>query len=323
MRVGQNPIKSVESVAPPSPVTVVVISYIPFLRGYYAQGLDILNLCLDSLLANTDGDYDLLVFDNGSCKDVRDYLLAEQGKNNIQFLLLSEHNIGKPAAWNFALAASPGKYIAYADSDVIFYPGWLSASLKTLKDFPKAGMVTAMPILTPNKFSTATSKWAMKQRGLKVEKGHLLPWEDFWRHARSLGDSEEKARSFYYDNKIIRIDIKARRYFAGAAHFQFTAPKAALLNVLPIPAERPMGQVRLLDQAMDDAGYLRLCTDRWYVQHLGNQMPQPSDLVASLNVERADRKQNGRRSGIWGWPPLRKFLQWLYGWSFDRLHRSE
>jgi glycosyltransferase involved in cell wall biosynthesis len=275
------------------------------------------------LRANTDGDYDLLVFDNGSCNAVRDYLLVEQGKDHIQFLLLSERNMGKPAAWNFALAASPGKYIAYADSDVIFYPGWLPASLTALKDFPKAGMVTAMPILTPPKFSSATRKWAKKQRGLKVEKGHLIAWEDFWRHARSLGDSEEKARRFYSDNEIISIGIKGRRYFVGAAHFQFTAPKAALLEVLPISAERPMGQVRLLDQAMDDVGYLRLCTEDWHVQHLGNQMPQSSDLVAPLTIEPADRKIPKRRRGIWGWSPLRKILQWLYGWSFDRLHRSE
>jgi hypothetical protein len=92
MRVGQNPIKTVESVAPPAPVTVVVISYIPYLRGYYQHSLDVLKLCLTSLHANTDGEFDLMVFDNGSCAEVREFLLAEQASKRIQYLTLSERN---------------------------------------------------------------------------------------------------------------------------------------------------------------------------------------------------------------------------------------
>ncbi len=323
MRVGQNPIKAVESIKPPACVTVVIISYTPFLTGYYEHSLDIFKLCLDSLFANTEEDYDLLVFDNGSCAEVRDYLLKDQQQGRIQYLLMSDRNLGKPAAWNIALAAAPGEFVAYSDSDVIFYSGWLTASLKALKDFPQAGMITAMPILTPEKYSKQTIGWAKRQRGLQMERGQLLTWQDFWRHARSLGDSEEKARQFYETNPAVRINVKGKHYFAGAAHFQFMASKSALMKVLPIPAERPMGRVRLLDDAMDKAGYLRLCTEHWFVQHLGNQMPQPSDLLAPVNTRLKVREKQTRRSGFWRFAPIRKFLQWLYGWSFDRLHRSE
>lgn len=320
MRVGQNPIKSVEKIDPPAPVTVVVISSIPFLSGYYAESLDVLKLCLESLHAHTVGKYDLLVFDNGSCAEVREYLLGEQAKKHIDFLLLSERNIGKPAAWNAAFAAAPGEFVAYADSDVYFHPGWLTASLEVLKTFPRAGMVTAMPMLIPEKYSTATISWAKRQRGVKMERGELLPWQDFWRHARSLGDSEKEARRFYAKNRAIRITHKGKRYFAGAAHFQFTARKSALQAILPIPAERPMGRVRLLDEAMNAAGYLRLCTENWYVQHLGNVIPQDSEFNASAKVR--GNKKRMKKGGIWRWAPIRALLQRIYGWSFDRLHRG-
>jgi len=36
--------------------------------------LDVLRLCLGSLLANTPRPFDLLVFDNGSCEPVVEYL---------------------------------------------------------------------------------------------------------------------------------------------------------------------------------------------------------------------------------------------------------
>lgn len=317
MRVGQNPIKSVEKIDPPAPVTVVVISSIPFLSGYYAESLEVLKLCLESLHAHTVGKYDLLVFDNGSCFEVREYLLEEQSAKRIDFLLLSERNIGKPGAWNAAFAAAPGDFVAYADSDVYFYPDWLAASIETLKAFPKAGVVTAMPMLIPEKNSTATISWAKLQSGVKVERGQLLPWEDFWRHARSLGDSEQQARRFYVENRAIRITHKGKRYFAGAAHFQFTARKSALQAVLPIPAERPMGRVRLLDEAMNVAGYLRLCTENWYVQHLGNVVPEDLEF-ATL----AKAKKRAGKGGIWRWAPIRALLQRIYGWSFDHLHRG-
>jgi hypothetical protein len=253
---------------------------------------------------------------------VRDYLLGEQVAGTIQYLTLSERNLGKPAAWNFAFAAAPGEFVAYADSDVYFYKGWLAASLDAFKVFPRAGMVTAMPILTPEKYSTATVKWAKKQRGAKLERGELLPWEDFWRHARSLGDSEETARRFYAENPAVRLGYKGKRYYAGATHFQFTARKSVLQEVLPIPADRPMGRVRLLDEAINTKGYLRLSTQEWYVQHLGNQMPVPADFVHSSSLEIFSKKRPAS-AGIWRWAPLRKLLQWLNGWSFERLYRGQ
>jgi hypothetical protein len=311
MRVGQNPIKSVESIAPPAPVTVVIITYIPFLSGYYAQSLEILKRCLGSLAANSDGDYDLMLFDNGSCAEVREYLLAEQAAGRIQYLSLSERNLGKAGAWNIALAAAPGEVVVYADSDVLFLPGWLPAHLAALDAFPQAGMVTGMPLLTPQEFSTATIDWAGKARGVQVERGALIPWEDFWRHARSLGDDEPTARAFYAANEAVRITKGKVTCFAGAGHFQFAAPKAVLDAVLPIPAERPMGRVRLLDELVNAAGYLRLSLPAWTVQHMGNTLPE--DAPASSKPARRPRRL---------WPPYRKLLQWLYGRIFNILHRG-
>ncbi len=322
MRVGQNPIKAIERIAPPAPVTAVVISYIPFLSGYYTHSLELLKLCLTSLRKTISDDVDLMILDNGSCGEVRDYLLRAQVAGLIQYLILSERNLGKPAAWNLAFAAAPGEFVAYADSDVYFYKGWLAASLYALKTLPQIGMVTAMPILTPQKYSTATIKWAKRQRGVKVKRGQLLPWDDFWRHARSLGDREETARHFYTENPAVQLNYKGQRYYAGAAHFQFVTRKCILQEVLPVPADRPMGRVRLLDEAINAKGYLRLSTEEWYVQHLGNQMPTQADLVHASSLKIPTSKKQSVGAGIWRWAPLRKFLQWLNGWSFDRLHRG-
>ena len=204
MRYGQNPIKAVESIDPPAPVTVVIISYIPFLSGYYEKSLDVLKYCLASLREQEEGDFDLLIFDNASCQEVRDFLQTEQEEGRIQLLLRSERNLGKAGAWNIALAAAPGDYIIYADSDVRFYPGWLRAHLDVLEAHPQVGMLTGMPLLSPQKYSQSTLAWARSEKNASIQDGELIPWEDFWRHARVLGDTEQKARDFYQSNPASR-----------------------------------------------------------------------------------------------------------------------
>ena len=160
MRVGQNPAKSIDQVAKPADITVAIVTYIPYLGGYYAESLEVLKACLESLWQHTDLPYDLLVFDNASCPEVRAFLADAQQRGKIQFLLSSDRNIGKGGAWNLIFGGAPGRIIAYADSDIYFYPGWLSAQVQVLESIPEAGMVTGMPLWSPLEFSTSTIQWA-------------------------------------------------------------------------------------------------------------------------------------------------------------------
>jgi glycosyltransferase involved in cell wall biosynthesis len=319
MRVGQNPAKSIDQVTEPARVTAAVISYIPFLGGYYAQGLDILELCLTSLRQHADMAFDLMVFDNASCIEVRRFLHSEQEQGHIQYLILSDRNVGKGGAWNTIFGAAPGEYIAYADSDVYFFPDWLSPQVEVLETFPQAGMVTGMPILTPIQYSTATVDWAGEQKDVQLEHGQLIAWEDFWRHASTLGGDEGQARAFYEENDAYAVVRGDEKYFIGSSHFQFVARKSALQQILPIPFTRPMGQVRRLDEIINEKGYLRLATEKWYVRHLGNTLPeditdQPQDFGPAM------RKQPSRK-GLSELKPVQKFLQWVHNWSFDILYR--
>src|SRR5574338_600925 len=160
MRIGQNPAKYVKEVAKPARITVAVLNYIPFLSGFYADALEVLKVCLESIRASADLPCDLLVFDNGSCEEARQYLLDEHQAGRIQFLLLSEKNLGKGGAWNIILSGSPGEIVAYTDSDAYFYPGWLSRSVQILETYPNAGMVTARPFRTNEPCYTHTAAWA-------------------------------------------------------------------------------------------------------------------------------------------------------------------
>jgi len=79
--------------------------------------------------------FDLMVFDNGSCAEVRDFLIKEKEEGRIQYLILAEKNMGKGGAWNTMLAGAPGEIIAYTDSDVLFLPNGFRVLLKFWKHF--------------------------------------------------------------------------------------------------------------------------------------------------------------------------------------------
>ncbi len=164
MRVGHNPARFVEKVAQPAEITLAVVNCIPFLSGYYEQSLEVLKACISSIHSSTPEAHDLMVFDNRSCREVRDYLQSAYEQGMIQTLVLSDKNIGKIGAWNFMFGAAHGRYVVFADGDIGFRPGWLKASLDLFAAFPNAGMVTARPLRSPMEYSSATLEWAQKQK---------------------------------------------------------------------------------------------------------------------------------------------------------------
>jgi glycosyltransferase involved in cell wall biosynthesis len=311
MRVGQNPAKFVDYVVQPQKITVALLNYIPALSGYFTHSLDVLKVSLNSIYQHTGLPYDLLVFDNASAAEVRHFLIQEHDEGRIQYLILSEKNVGKGGAWNFIFGSAPGEYIAYADNDIYFNPGWLPTLINTLETVPQVGMVTGMPLLNPEEYSTSTIEWAERHPEASLQRGRLLPWEDYWRHAGSLGNTEDKARVFYDEHDSLQLTYADQTYYVGAGHFQFLARREVLQQALPIPSDRPMGQVRALDIAINRLGYLRLCTAQWHVRHLGNTLGEGKHLVS-----------NARKHTFWRWQPVRRLLSFAHERTFDLLYKN-
>jgi len=283
MRKGQNPAKFISKVAKPERVTVAVLNYIPFISGFYAQTLDVLKTCLGSIWSNTDMPYDLLVFDNGSCQEAIDFLTDAQDEGKIQYLILAQKNLGKGGAWNMILNAAPAEVIAYTDNDAYFYPGWLSKSVQILETFPNVGMVTSRPFRTPPDLYRSTIQWAEQTEAVKLEHGQFIPWEEFRAFDMSLGQPEEEVRDRYGKTEDVRLTYKGLTAQAGASHWQFVAYKKVMQQFLPFEMDRPMGQVRQLDQCINDAGYLRLMPVEFLAQNMSNRLDwihSPSEVKA-------------------------------------------
>jgi len=309
MRVGQNPAKFVKEVARPERITVAILNYIPFLSGFFAEMLDVLRSCLDSVRRDAGLPFDLLVFDNGSCAEVQDYLLSEHRAGHIQYLFLSEKNLGKGGAWNIILSGAPGEIIAYADNDVLFYPNWLKESVQVLETFPNVGMVTSRPFITKRDYITQTLAWAEHDPEAHLEEGKFIPWETYFEFARSLGQEPEVIRQDFEKDTCFRITYRGVSAIAGASHWQFVAYKSVLAQFLPFDMNRPMGQVNQLDERMNQAGYLRLMLTEPRVMNMSNTLRGIKTPHPTGNPAR-------ERARLWDWPPLRRLMLRLHDQIF-------
>lgn len=313
MRKGINPVKQLQSVAKPQRVTAAVLNYIPFLDGFYADMLNVLDMSLRSLRENAAMDFDLLVYDNGSCPAARAYLLSEFDQGRIQTLILSDRNMGKGGAWNVMLQAAPGEIVAYADNDVLYHAGWLRESVKVLDTYPNVGMVTSRPYHSLPELYSASLDWAESDPAVRVEKGRLINPDWMREFLQSLERTEEEILEDL-NQEDVKLTFKGVSAFCGASHWQFLAWKKVLQEFLPLDLSKPLGHVLRLDKMVNERGYLRLMTDKPYVMNLSNTVELPDG--GNKKSESAKRKRMVDRPIIKS--PLMRIYHAIFRLYYDR-----
>ena len=335
MRVGANPAKSGAVAYPPQKLGIAIILYIPFTDGYFEHSLEIFKYQLSSIRANTFQEFDLLVFDNASCRQVVEELQSLFEQKAIDWLVLSKHNLGKAGAWNWIFASMPNELICYADSDVLFRPGWLEASLEVLDAFPLAGMVAAQP----NFFDV------MKGEGrahLALQQDHQYKFSEYWpekeiidEYCTGIGATPELSAQFYKNplRVVKRIEGNSEAVI-GATHMQFLIPRQVARQVIPLPSTKALlrTETMSLDYRIDELGYLHLSVKTPYVVHMGNTLNER--LLAEVNGLAGTSKSMpsqfpAYRSPLKRWlvnlarhPRLNPYFLRAYNFLFKALYRS-
>jgi glycosyltransferase involved in cell wall biosynthesis len=100
---------------------------------------------IESVLAQTYGDFELLIVDDGST-DRTAAIAARYCDRDRRIALRSRPNGGPSSARNLALRQARGAYIALLDSDDLWQPDYLAAQLRTLALHPDADVVTSNAI---------------------------------------------------------------------------------------------------------------------------------------------------------------------------------
>ena len=128
----RRPIPSVPHSGMPPAVSVVMP---------VVSNLECTRLALESLLANTDdAPYEVVVVDNGSRKEVREYLEVLAARNRLVHVIHNQRNLGFAAACNQGFRNAEGENLVVLGNDTIVPPGWLSG-LTTHLDDSEIGLV--------------------------------------------------------------------------------------------------------------------------------------------------------------------------------------
>jgi hypothetical protein len=80
-----------------------------------------------------------------------------------------------------------------------------------------------------------------------------------------------------------------------------------------------MGQVRLLDIALNQAGYLRFSTPDWWVRHMGNAL-EVSDLDGISLPD--DKAVQAIVPSFWKRKFPRRVAGWLYHKTFEIMYKD-
>jgi GT2 family glycosyltransferase len=104
------------------------------------NGLDFTRLCLESVLANSGDDFELIVVDNGSSDGSTTYLGRLAEHNARVRVLLNGRNFGFAPACNQGLSLAGGDDLVLLNNDTIVPPGWLDGLQRHLRN-PEVGLV--------------------------------------------------------------------------------------------------------------------------------------------------------------------------------------
>jgi len=94
---------------------------------------------IESVLAQTYGEYEIIVVDDGSTDDTKSALAPYMGKIHY----LHQNNRGVAAARNAGIARARGEYIAFLDADDIWFPTKLALQVHALEANPAVGLAFA------------------------------------------------------------------------------------------------------------------------------------------------------------------------------------
>jgi glycosyltransferase involved in cell wall biosynthesis len=105
---------------------------------------------VDSVLAQTHKQLEILIVDDGSSDGTRD-LIAERYRGEPRVRYIHQSNAGVSAARNHGLRLATGQFVALLDSDDIWLPWKVEAQLRCLEALPTAGMIwTDMDAIGPD-----------------------------------------------------------------------------------------------------------------------------------------------------------------------------
>lgn len=116
--------------------SIIIVNY---------NGKHLLKECLDSVLAQSVRDFELILVDNGSSDGSVDYVVTNYSDKRIKFAL-SKENLGFSGGNNLGYKYATGEYIVLLNNDTKVNADWLKGLLEIMEKDESIGMAQSLVI---------------------------------------------------------------------------------------------------------------------------------------------------------------------------------
>jgi glycosyltransferase involved in cell wall biosynthesis len=329
MRIGKAPARNINMDMEVQDVTCAMLVHIPNLLGYYEQRLEIMKASLQTMTKNAGHPHSVLVFDNGSCEEVRNELLEMQAQGLIDLLFISKKNVGKYWGMRWIFWMAPGRVVSYTDDDMLFLPNWLSKSMEVLETYPNVGCVSAYPFRPQGQINhlicQSSINWAKDNATVWRDKVITEQWDRMT--IASVGrDWNQYLEEQGVDDELV-VEYEGLKAIIQGHHCQFVGYKKDLVTIHQTNTDQLMGAMLTFDKLMDSMGYLRLNTYEPGAMHVGNVVdPKTYQLLRQLGIKDLNMGVVDEPPlGSWfvlRIRPLRALLEKVYSWLYWTLSRT-
>ena len=112
-------------------VSIIVINF---------NGVKFLQNCLDSVFAETEKPFEVVLVDNGSTDKSIEFIKKNFGNEGKLRLIILPKNVGAAKARNIGVQKSLGRYILILDNDTKIKKGWFDEIVSFIQKHPKLGL---------------------------------------------------------------------------------------------------------------------------------------------------------------------------------------
>ncbi|MDD5292587.1 MAG: glycosyltransferase family 2 protein [Candidatus Omnitrophica bacterium] len=128
-------------------VSIIILNY---------NGKEFLKPCLDSVLASTYHNFEIIVVDNASVDDSVSFLKDNYAVDRVR-VISEKKNYGVPGGRNIGFKYSHGDYIIFLDNDAVVGKGWIEGFLEVFSEDEKIAVAQAklLSMLERNRFDHA------------------------------------------------------------------------------------------------------------------------------------------------------------------------
>ena len=283
-----NPQKQEKKIALQFQHRVIILVYVPEKEGYYQNIFEVFKLCLESAITTINEKCAITVVNNGSKKEVVEYINQKYANKEIDSVIHHNINIGKMDAIIGAARASREPIITLSDVDVLFKFGWQQEVERNFKAFKNLGTVSPMAVKSAFRISNVSTQKQiiLKQLNFKLEP---IPenTDDYNLYLKSLNWDITADKNAMWPV----VEANNQKAILGCAHQVLSINREIFFKTVPVaPSLTLIGQNSVYNYAdgpIDFAGGLRVSTYHNYAYHMGNTVEDWMLEVQRENVEKA------------------------------------